>query len=176
MLCQRQSPWAGSAIPRMQKMLCYHGFVHLLSPSVQVGQTHLQRREPYCRDRRVSVQYPAQVPPLCPSRGAVGLHNGAVHKNQSIFAISRQGFKYVAPHTSFGPADIAIVNRCVPPISFRQIAPRRTRAQYIENPVQNQTIILAPWTTPWLGQKRKNYRPFCICKIKSAHIAPVLIP
>jgi hypothetical protein len=99
----------------------------------------------------------------------VGFDDGTVNENQAVFALLRQGIENAFPEPAPGPADIAIINRCVRPLSRRQIAPRRASAQNIKDAVQDFPVIDTRRTSPARREMRLNSSPFCIRQIKPAH-------
>lgn len=69
------------------------------------------------------------------------------------------GIHQAIPDASLAPAVEAIVGAGVRPVSLRQIAPRRARAQHPEDAVENAAIVLRFGTSPVRRQQRLDNTP-----------------
>jgi len=89
----------------------------------------------------------------------VSLYDGSIDKNEGFFTFLRERFENDAPYTPLAPSVVAIVDRRARSISLREIAPRCSRSEDIEDTIEDLAIIFALRTTSLRGKKRLNNRP-----------------
>ena len=65
----------------------------------------------------------------------MGPDNRTVDHVQAVLGLLGQSIEYLFPDAALRPAIVAIIASRIRPVPFRQIAPRATRAQHIENAV-----------------------------------------
>ena len=86
-------------------------------------------------------------------------HNRAVdHLHLAIVHLDH-GIHQAIPDACLAPAVEAIVGGCVRPVSLRQIAPRRARAQHPEDAVENTPVVLRFGASPVGRQERLDNAP-----------------
>ena len=94
-------------------------------------------------------------------------HHGTVdHLNVAVIGLGNRIHDAV-PHPGLGPAVEAIVASRIRSIAFRQIAPRRARAQHPENAAQDATVVNTRNATWLVRKKRFNDRPFKVREVIS---------
>jgi hypothetical protein len=99
----------------------------------------------------------------------MSFNNRCINVDQGVVALLSQSFKYTLPDATLTPSVIAIVDRGARPVSVRQVSPRSTGAQDIENTVQDPPIIIPTAATPLRWQQRLDDIPFLITQIKPRH-------
>src|SRR5512139_2257313 len=90
----------------------------------------------------------------------------AIDQIQTVAGFRCQLVEESLPDAPARPAVEPIVGCCVRPVAFRQIAPRHTRAQHVEDRIQDPTIIdTRALAVP--REQRLEKCPFLIAQIKS---------
>src|SRR5512139_2858252 len=90
----------------------------------------------------------------------------AIDQIQTVAGFRCQLVEESLPDAPARPAVEPIVGCCVRPVAFRQIAPRHTRAQHVEDRIQDPTIIdTRALAVP--REQRLEKCPFLIAQIES---------
>jgi len=152
MLCLQRLPRAALPSRGRHASPDYHEHARQWFLSVMVYLACLRPRELCLCDHLVSVQYLLPAPLFWATSGSVGFNNAGIDENQTIFNLVSKCIKNAFPDTTLTPSIVSVINSRVRSISFRKIAPRRTRSQYVENTIENLAVIFSLRTTPLFGQ------------------------
>jgi hypothetical protein len=98
-------------------------------------------------------------------------HTGAVDHLQFLalgLVAGDDGVHQHVPHTCLQPAVETIVNRCVRPVSFRQVSPRHARSKNEEDAIQHPPVIHSRPTAQLAWQKRLNCLPLKLGQVVAA--------
>jgi hypothetical protein len=102
---------------------------------------------------------------FCPSRVLMSAHDRPIDEvnfpvqRALLVAHSLQLRQHLVPDAGLAPALEAAVNRRPAAIPFRQIAPRRTRAQDPENAVDDRAMVAVRPSGPRLLRRKQWFQP-----------------
>lgn len=104
----------------------------------------------------------AWAPLFCAGRRAVRLGRGAVDQVNAAWLGNRERLQQALPEPTPGPAVEAVLDRGRRPVHGRTILPTPARAQDMNDPAQDATIIDPPCARLISWQQRLDDRPLSI--------------
>ena len=99
----------------------------------------------------------------------VGADDGTVDEHHRFRRLSGQGIEYIDPNPCLGPPVEPVVDRGVRAVALGKIASGRSRAQDVENAVQNTPVIHTRHPSGLVRQERLYDPPLCVAQIKPRH-------
>ena len=121
-------------------------------------------RGPWCCARPWCDRWPEQKPPFSAPGATVCLDVGCIDGNLvgRTRQRRRQRGEQVLPDALLGPPVIAIVDRRVRAVFRRAVLPTATRLQYVKDPADDATVVLAPLSRRSIRKVRPDQCPLVV--------------